>query len=174
MLLFDGWDPVLRVLAFGPLAFVSLVLLLRISGKRTLSKMNAFDFVVTIAIGSLFATVVINENVSLITGVTAFAVLIAAQYVVTWISVRSDSFERFIKSEATLLYRNGQMMSKALRRVRVTEREVEAMTRRIGLPNLDEAAAVILEADGSVSVVRSNENLELPYVPTEHLEDPES
>ena len=49
---------VLRILVFGPLGFVTLVLIIRASGKRTLSKMNTFDFVVTIALGSLFATVI--------------------------------------------------------------------------------------------------------------------
>ncbi|HEX6221249.1 MAG TPA: DUF421 domain-containing protein [Acidimicrobiia bacterium] len=133
MIFFDGWGPILRILVIGPLAYISLVLLLRASGKRTLSQMNVFDFVVTIAIGSLFATVIINENVALATGVTAFGVLVAAQFVVTWFSVRWDGFERFIKAEPTLLFFDGQMSRHALRKVRVTEREIEAMARRAGM-----------------------------------------
>lgn len=165
MLFFDGWQPVIRILAIGPLAFVFLVVLLRVSGKRTLSKMNAFDFVVTIAIGSLFATVVIDENVSLVTGVTAFAVLIFAQFIITWLSARSTAFERFVKAEPTLLYHDGEMLRRALQKMRITEREVEAMVRRAGIPNMDTVSAVVLEADGSVSVISSDiERLELPNV----------
>lgn len=165
MLLFDGWQPVIRTLLMGPLAYVALVVLLRVSGKRTLSKMNAFDFVVTIAIGSLFATVIIDTRVSLATGVTAFVVLILAQYVTTWLSTRYERVERFVKAEATLLYRGGEMSWRALRRMRVTEREVEAMVRRAGMPNKDVVSAVILEADGSVSVIGAEaEPLELPHV----------
>lgn len=168
MLLFDGWQPLIRILVIGPLAFASLVLLVRISGKRTLSTMNAFDFLVTIAIGSLFATVIINEDISLAVGVTAFAVLIGAQFAITWISARSDRFERFVKAEATLLYYRGEMSEDALRRMRVTEREVEAMVRRAGIPNMGAVDAVILEADGSVSVLGAEAGrLELPHVSTE-------
>lgn len=165
MVLFDGWEPVVRILLIGPLAFIALVALLRISGKRTLSKMNAFDFVVTIAIGSLLATVIIDSEVSLLAGVTGFAVLILAQFAVTWLSTRYDRFERFVKSEATLLYHRGEMLRGALRRMRVTEREVEAMVRRAGIPNMDAVSAVILEADGSISVMGADvEQLELPHV----------
>ena len=158
---FNGWEPVLRILALGPLAFITLVLVLRASGKRALSKMNAFDFVVTIAFGSLFATVIINQEVSLAEGAASVAVLAVAQFVVTFISVRSDRFERFLKAEPTLLYRNGEMLREAQRRVRVTEREVETAARRSGLANLDTVSAVILEADGSFSVIQSDDEIEL-------------
>lgn len=161
MIFFDGWEPIVRILVIAPLAFVTLVVVLRVSGKRTLSKMNAFDFVVTIALGSLFATVIINQDVTLVEGAVSFAVLIVAQFVITFVSVRSDRFERFLKAEPTLLYRNGEMLRESLRRVRVTEREVETIARRRGLPNLDTVSAVILEADGSVSVIESNDDIEL-------------
>ncbi|MEX0796878.1 MAG: YetF domain-containing protein [Acidimicrobiia bacterium] len=161
MIFFDGWEPVLRILVIGPLAFITLVVVLRSSGKRTLSKMNAFDFVVTIALGSLFATVIINQEVTLAEGAASFAVLVVAQFAITFISVRSDRFERFLKAEPTLLYRNGEMLSESLRRVRVTEREVETIARRRGLPNLDTVSAVILEADGSFSVIESGDDIEL-------------
>lgn len=161
MILFDGWEPVLRILLIGPLAFIILVIALRSSGKRTLSKMNAFDFVVTVALGSLFATVIINKEITLIEGGAAFVVLVAAQFAITFISVRSDRFEQFLKAEPTLLYRHGEMLTESLRRVRVTEREVETIARRRGLPNLDTVSAVILEADGSFSVIESSDDIDL-------------
>lgn len=48
----------------GVLADISLVLLLRLSGRQMLSKMNAFDLVVTVALGSTFATILLNRDVS--------------------------------------------------------------------------------------------------------------
>jgi uncharacterized membrane protein YcaP (DUF421 family) len=164
MIFFDGWQPIVRTLVIGPLAFVSLILLLRTSGKRTLSQLNAFDFVITVALGSLLATVIVTEDVTLLAGVVAFTVLIALQFVITWVSVRVRRFERFVKAEASLLYRSGEMQRVAMRRCRVTEREVEATVRRAGLPNLDAAGAVVLEADGSVSVIERGGEIRLPYV----------
>jgi uncharacterized membrane protein YcaP (DUF421 family) len=76
----------LRVVIVGTLAYLSLVL--SVSGKRTLSKMNAFDLVVTVAIGSTLAMVLLSKDVTLADGVVAFTLLIGLQYVITWLSVR--------------------------------------------------------------------------------------
>ncbi len=74
---FQNWSGLLRTVVVGVLAYVALVALLRVSGKRTLSKMNAFDFVVMVALGSTLATILLSKNVALAEGVVAFAVLIS-------------------------------------------------------------------------------------------------
>jgi len=94
---FSGWDSLLRTLVVGVLAYVALVVFLRVSGKRTLSKMNAFDLVVTVALGSTLATVLLSKDVALAEGVLAFALLISLQFVVTWSSVRA----RWVRQLAT-------------------------------------------------------------------------
>ena len=66
---FDSWAGLLRVLVVGTLAYAALVLLLRVTGKRTLSKMNAFDLIVTVALGSTLATVLLSKDVALAEGV---------------------------------------------------------------------------------------------------------
>jgi uncharacterized membrane protein YcaP (DUF421 family) len=68
---FSGWDSLLRTLVVGVLAYVALVVFLRISGKRTLSKMNAFDLIVTVALGSTLATVTLSKEVALADGALA-------------------------------------------------------------------------------------------------------
>ncbi len=62
---FDSWAALGRIVVVGVLAYIGLVFLLRVSGKRTLSKMNAFDLVITIALGSTFATVLLSKSVAL-------------------------------------------------------------------------------------------------------------
>ncbi|MDQ3844263.1 MAG: DUF421 domain-containing protein, partial [Bacteroidota bacterium] len=66
---FDSWESIIRTIVITVLAYALLIFLLRTSGKRTLSKMNAFDFIVTVALGSTLATVMLNKNVALIDGV---------------------------------------------------------------------------------------------------------
>ena len=150
---FSSWESLVRVLVVGPLAYVALVLLLRVSGKRTLSKMNAFDFIVTVAFGSTLASVILNKSVGLLEGVLAFAVLILCQYVITYLSVRSERFEQFVKATPTLLYHQGRFLHAVMRRERVTEEEVRAGVRESGHLSLDAVAAVVLETDGSFSVL---------------------
>ncbi|WDT81307.1 MAG: hypothetical protein MPW14_06065 [Candidatus Manganitrophus sp.] len=118
---FDNWMGVVRTLIIGVLAYAALVLLLRISGKRTLSKMNAFDLVVTVALGSTLATILLSKNVALVEGILAFALLIGLQYLVAWASVHSPLVRRIVKSEPALLFYRGEFLRETLRRERVTE-----------------------------------------------------
>jgi uncharacterized membrane protein YcaP (DUF421 family) len=120
-LLFDSATGLLRVAIMSTLAYVALIVLLRLSGKRTLTKMNAFDLVVTIALGSTLATVILSPDVALAEGVLALAMLVGMQFVITWLSVRSRYWKRLVKSEPALLFHDGAMLGDALRRERVTE-----------------------------------------------------
>ncbi len=150
---FDSWAELGRIVVMGVLAYIGLVLLLRVSGKRTLSKMNAFDLVITIALGSTFATVLLSKSVALAEGVLAFAVLISLQFVVTWLSVRSSTVKRLLKNEPKLLFYGGRFLRDEMRAERVTEAEIEAAIRQQGMVNLDEVGAAVLETDGSVTVM---------------------
>jgi uncharacterized membrane protein YcaP (DUF421 family) len=152
-MLFDSWQGLGRVLFVGVLAYIGLVLFLRASGSRTLSKLNAFDLVVTVALGSTLATIILSKDVALAEGLLAFAVLIALQYTVTWGSVRSSTFSRTVKSEPVLLVLRGEFLTGAMRRARVTEPEVYAVLRSQGVRDLEDVDAVVLESDGSLSVL---------------------
>ncbi len=77
---FDGWTAVLRTIVTGLVAYICLIALLRVSGKRTLSKMNAFDWIVTVSLGSALASILISKDVALAEGITGLMVLIALQF----------------------------------------------------------------------------------------------
>lgn len=152
-MLFDSWQGLLRVLVVGTLAYGALVLLLRVSGKRTLAKMNAFDLVVTVALGSTLASILLTESVALAEGLLGLALLVTLQYVVAWASVRSARVRRLVKSEPRLLVRKGRLLEDAMRLERVGRDEVMAALRASGVADPGSVEAVILETDGSISVV---------------------
>lgn len=156
-LFFNSWNDLGRVLVLGILGYISLILLLRISGNRTLSKLNAFDFVITVALGSAFGAIILNKNVALAEGIMAFAVLIGMQYVVTWLTVRSDVVKGLIRGEPSLIYYNGEYLKDSMRRSRVIESEIEQSIRNHGYANLEHVGAVILETDGSFSIISESE-----------------
>jgi len=151
--LFTGWDPIVRILVVGTAAYVALVVVLRVSGKRTLSKLNAFDLVVTVAIGSTFSAILTSQDLALAEGVAALGLLVGLQYVVTFLSVRIKGIDRLVKSEPTLLLKDGAPLPGALHQQRVTEEELRAAIRTSGGAELSDAAFVILESDGSLSAV---------------------
>ncbi|NYS62025.1 DUF421 domain-containing protein [Vreelandella salicampi] len=156
-MLFSGWDSLFRTLVVGVLAYVALVVFLRMSGKRTLSKMNAFDLVVTVALGSTLATILLAKDVALAEGLLAFALLIGLQFAVTWSSVRVRWVRRLATGEPQMLLYCGKFLSAPLVKARVTEDEIRAAVRSTGIDSLEKVRAVVLETDGSFSVVLSGE-----------------
>lgn len=150
---FDSWESLARVVFGGAAGYAALVLLLRISGKRTLSKLNAFDLVVTVALGSTLATVLLSKDVALAEGLAAFGVLILGQYAITTLSGRFSRVRHLVKSEPRVLLLHGEVNERAMREERVTLDEIESVVRGAGLSSLSCAAAVILETDGSFHVV---------------------
>jgi uncharacterized membrane protein YcaP (DUF421 family) len=155
--LFDGFTPLLRLVAVGTLAYLGLVVVLRSSGKRTLSKMNAFDLVVTVALGSTLATVLLSSTVSLVEGLAAMALLAGLQFVVAWASVRSPRVARLVRSEPRLLFHDGAYLWEAMRAERVTREEILQAMRDSGVIRVEGVVAVVLETDGSLNVLRGEQ-----------------
>ncbi len=154
---FDGWTGPLRTLVVGVLAYVALVALLRVSGKRTLGKWNAFDLVVTVAFGSTLSTALLSKDTSIFQVVCAFAVLVGLQFTVTWLSIRSSHVRDAVKSSPALLLRRGVFLDDALRGERVSEGEVRAAIRASGIAAVEDVHAVVLETDGTISVIRNGD-----------------
>ncbi|MGJ3232366.1 MAG: DUF421 domain-containing protein [Oceanicaulis sp.] len=150
---FDSWSDIGRIVLVGAAAYAGLVVMLRITGKRTLSKMNAFDLVVTVALGSTLATAILSSQTSLADGLTAFALLCFLQYAATYASVRSKRVQGLIKGEPALVFHGGAFLNDAMKRERVTREEVEAAARSSGCAGLDQVHSVVLETDGSFSVI---------------------
>ena len=147
----------LRTIVMGVAAYAALIAFLRLSGKRTLSKMNAFDLVVTVALGSTLATILLNNDVTLAQGLAALALLVALQFAITWSSVRAAWVRNLVTGEPALLVRDGEPLARVMRRERVTREELEAAARGAGLDSLAGAAAIVLETDGSFTVIPRTE-----------------
>lgn len=153
---YSSLDPILRVLMVGPVAYVLAVVAIRISGKRALSKLNAFDLVVTVALGSMLATILTSSDLALATGLTGIALLLGLQVVVSFITSRFVKGQTAVRAEPTLLVRRGELLEEAVVSARLTEAEVLQAIRAAGFGGLDQLAAVCLESDGSLSVVGSD------------------
>lgn len=154
---FDGFESILRVLVVGTLLYFALVISLRISGQRTLSQMKAFDFVITIGIGSTFGRAITAEGLSLAEGVTAVFLLILLQYIVAWLTVKSSRFSRLVSNDPILLYFQGDFLREAMQKNRVTRQELLSMVRQQGLSSLDEVEAIVMESSGKFAVIKNKE-----------------
>ena len=153
---FDDWSDIVRVLIVGTAAYVGLVALLRISGKRTLAKLNAFDLVVTVAFGSTLATILLSSDVSYAEGVTALILLAVLQFVAAMISSRLRLGRAVITARPTLLLHEGAILGERLREQRISADEIRQAVRASGAGSLADIAAVVLETDGSLSVISAD------------------
>ncbi|SOE11650.1 uncharacterized protein DUF421 [Hoeflea halophila] len=151
-LFFDDWAGIGRVLVTGILAYAALIVMLRTSGKRTLSKFNAFDFIITICLGSMLSSIIITRSVPLVEGIVALALLISLQFGITWLSVRFKPVENLIKSEPRLLVHRGVYQEAAMWRERVPVEEIMAALHENGKTDLTADTSVVLETDGSLNV----------------------
>lgn len=150
---FDSCSAVLRIVLVGGASYVALVLLLRLMGKRVLAKLNAFDLVVTVALGSVLATAILSKDVRYVDAVVGMALLVAAQWVVTRVTTWLPGGRRFVNAEPTLVVARGKVLDAALTRARLTRGEVLQAVRSSGQGGLQDVAAVVLEPDGTLSVV---------------------
>lgn len=152
MLAFD-LTSIIRTVVIGILSYTALIILLRLSGKRTLSKMNAFDLIVTVALGSSLATMLLSSD-SFFDGLAAFTTLIGLQFVITWLSIRSEKFHNFVKAQPQLLLFEGEFIEQSLVKERVTKAEIKAAIRSQGISQLEDVEAVVLETDGSLTTLQ--------------------
>lgn len=150
---FDSWSDVVRVIWVGAAAYIFLIITLRASGKRTLSQMNAFDFIVTVALGSTLATILLSSDVSWTEGVVALALLAGLQFVVAWSSTRWRPFRRAVTAHPALVLSDGALVPDALRKSRLTESQVMQAVRNGGYGDVALVSAVILEPNGMLSVI---------------------
>ena len=152
-MIYQNWGGLVRTLVVGTVGYAFLVFALRISGNRTLSKLNAFDLAVSVAFGSVFASMLLSEGVVLTEGILAISLLCFLQYLLAFFSVRSKRFAKLVRSEPVLLVRSGEILPEALHHARLTRRELFAIARAHGHHDLRDIDLIILESDGGFSVI---------------------
>ncbi|OYX65479.1 MAG: hypothetical protein B7Y88_08770 [Sphingomonadales bacterium 32-64-17] len=150
---FDSWIDIAQIALTSLCIYVLIIGVLLLAGKRSLAKLNVFDLVVTVALGSILASTMILKDISLSEGFVAIGVLVLLQFVVAWLSLRVEWFKRLIRSDARLIFRDGKFLEGAMRDERVTHSEVLAAIRKKGHGKTEEIAAVVLETDGDFSVI---------------------
>lgn len=151
--LFDGWTGIIKICIAAPVMYMFVVAAIRVVGKRSTSQMNNFDWIVTVAIGSLTASGIILDSVTVSEAFVAIALLLGAQYLLTKGFFASGRLTRLAKANPTLLVHDGQFIHKAMKKERIMDSEVMAALRENGLISVKEAKWVILETDATFSVI---------------------
>src|SRR5690606_31612730 len=151
---FDDWDSLLQIAIKAIVGFAALVALLRVFGKRSIAKLNAFDLVLVFTVGSILATTILNTQTTISEGLLALAMLVGLQWLTAWLSTRSQGFRNLIKSQPTLLAYDGRLLRDNIRRERIAEVELLAALRQQGVHDVADVKAVVMETEGEISILK--------------------
>ncbi len=146
------------ILISTPLIYLTTIVFIRISGKRSMSKMNNFDWIVTVAIGSLVASTILSKDVALIEGIIAIGLLLFLQLLLTKFTQMNVEFAALIKPSASLIFFNGTYLSEVMATERITKGEILAAIRQAHVDDIDNVVAVVLETDSNLSVILKSSN----------------
>jgi len=149
-----GDAPLMIVLSAGAL-YALLVLCTRLVGLRSFSKMSGFDFAITIAIGSVFASVTLWQKPTLWEGAVALGTLFGLQFVVGNLRKRVPGVTALIDNDPLLLMDGTEVLSDNLQRANMTEADFRAKLREANVTQFDQVRAVVMESTGDVSVLHA-------------------
>lgn len=149
----DGWDPIVHTLVTIGFGYLALLVMLRLSGPRTMASMTPLDFIVAVTIGSAFGRTVTAVDVPLVQTVFALAMLILLQWLLAWARGRSPKLRKALDSPPVLVYYQGQFQTRAMRKHQLVEDDVHTAARKSGQGSLAGITAVILQQDGDLGVI---------------------
>ncbi len=150
-------DVFLRGLVLTSLAMVWVVMLVRVNGLRSFSKMTNFDFVMTVAVGSLLAGASQSTNWNAFAQtLSAMATLFLVQYLSARLRKASNTFKTLVQNSPVVLMRDGVIIHEALTNTRVAKDDLIAKLREANVLDLSQVRAVILETTGDVSVLHGD------------------
>ncbi|MBI3553361.1 MAG: DUF421 domain-containing protein [Elusimicrobia bacterium] len=137
--------------------YFSILLLLRLAGKRQVGQMGVGEFVAILLISNAVQNAMNGGDNSLGGGLLLAVVLLALSVAVSYLTYRSKGIENLLQGRPTLLIHDGQIISKNLHREQLNAHELRVILRRQGIHDLHEIHEAVLESDGFVSVIKKSE-----------------
>ena len=128
--------------------------IIRISGRRTLGEMSAFDFILFLIIGGSTQRAITGEDYSLTNALILVSTFVVIEIVLSLLDLRSPALRRVFEGTPTVLVEKGQLMTYRLQRTRVTEDNILEAARRLhGLTRMEQIKFAILESTGKISII---------------------
>lgn len=139
--------------ARGLLVYASMLVVIRLLGKRTVGNFTAFDLLVALMLGEVVDEIIYGD-VSIAQGVTAIVVVALAKYATAWLSYWKHGLNKILEGSPTELVRNGELDRKGMHHELMSELEVMAALRLQGVSDMREVKKAVMEVDGQVSVIK--------------------
>lgn len=138
----------------GAVIYLVLLLVMRISGRRTLSEATAFDFVLLLIVAETTQQALLGDDFSITNAVVLFVTLIVIDIGLSYLKQWSPTANKLLQGIPTVIVRDGKLDQHALRRARIGENDILVAARqKQGLANLEQIEHAVLETDSGISVI---------------------
>lgn len=151
------WLDVIRIMGRTAFLFFLTLFAIRIMGKRSISNLAPFDLAVIIIIGSV-AAIPMEEHTRLVHGIVPILMLAMLQWGMAWVSMRCRPIERVTQGVSRVLVKDGKIMHKNMNAERVSMADLWAELRLAGIDDISQVKQAMLEPNGIVSVIKTEES----------------
>ncbi|WP_168413142.1 DUF421 domain-containing protein [Bacillus salacetis] len=156
-MIFDGWKSIYRAFLLCLMAYPFLLLVLRVFGKRSLTQVNLFDFIITITYGATLSSILTSSTVSLAKGAVVLLMLTLLQFIIAKSTSSSKTLAEMLKAPPSFLYYEGRFLEKEMQKQRLRKDDLRSKVRKEGMSSFEKVEAIVLEGDGSLSVIKKEE-----------------
>ena len=136
---------------------VVLFLLAKVMGKKQISQLNLFDYIVGITIGSVAADISLDLNKSFLDGVICMLVFGLTGALVSYVTLKSIKLRRFFTGTPSIIIENGKIIEEGLKKVKFDINDLMEELRGAGYFNIDEVAYAVMETNGKISFLPKDE-----------------
>jgi uncharacterized membrane protein YcaP (DUF421 family) len=134
--------------------FFVLWAIIRVSGRRTLGEMTAFDFVLFLIIGGSTQRAITGQDYSLINALLLVATFVTLDIGLSIVETRWPAMRPILNAQPMILVENGYLLTRRTRRARITEGNILEAARRLhGLERMEQIKFAILESTGAITIV---------------------
>lgn len=151
------WQQIVGILISAVGIYVGLMLLTRLMGLRSFSKLSSHDFAMTVGVGSILASTVVSQSPALLQGFIAIASLFAIQAFISLLRRKSKPLKAMVDNEPIVLMAHGQYISDNLKEANLSKSDVQEVLRKNGIKSLQQVFAVIMETTGDMSVLKNDD-----------------
>ncbi|HVM35753.1 MAG TPA: YetF domain-containing protein, partial [Actinomycetota bacterium] len=156
--LWAEWDSLGLVVLSTTLMYIIVLGVVRLAGRRTVAQMSAFDFLVTIALGTIVGGTVVTDDPPVAQGLAAVITLLLLQITLGALRQRSPRLQAIIDFRPIAVLENGAFTNlSSPTSAQLTSADIESKLRSGGVSSLDDVALVVLEPDGSLSIFAADE-----------------
>lgn len=150
--------------------YVFIIFVYRIMGKKEVGQLGISDLIVTVLIAELAALTIEDVDKSILISIVPILVLVISEILISFFSIKSNSFRKFIDGHPTVIIKNGKIRFNAMTKLRYTLDDLITQLRNQGIKSIEEVDYAILETNGELSVFQNTKDYPLPLIIDGHID----